>query len=121
MQVSGCNVCDKTVKCDHMAKQDVIKQCNTQGHQDRAISLKSQSKLNFGIPNSDREVTMRTEAEVRMAVLTASCNIPLAFHDKLSRCHRPSTMRMRALHANGATPSPSQWRRRGFARSWRWL
>ena len=67
-----------------MAKQDVIKHYKTQGHQDRAISLKSQSKLNFGMPNSDREVTMRTEAEVRMAVLTASCNIPLAFHDKLS-------------------------------------
>ena len=66
-----------------MGKQDVIKHCKTQGHQDRAISLKSQSRLNFSNPSSD-EVLKRTEAEVRMAVLMASCNIPLAFHDQLS-------------------------------------
>ena len=55
-----------------------------QGHQDRAKALKSQSKLSFLNPAASNEAMKRTEAEVRMAVLTASCNIPLAFHDQLS-------------------------------------
>jgi hypothetical protein len=45
--------------------------------------MKSQSKLSFS-SSSSNEIVKRTEAEVRMAVLTASFNIPLAFHDHLS-------------------------------------
>ena len=64
-----------------MGKRNVIKHCKSQCHRERAKSQNSQSTLNFVRPNSNHEVT---EAEVRMAVLTASCNIPLAFHDQLS-------------------------------------
>ena len=71
-----------------MGKQDLIKHCSTQGHQERAKALESQSKLNFLNPAASEEATKRTEAEVRMAVLTASCNIPLAFHDQLSPMFR---------------------------------
>lgn len=67
-----------------MGKQDVIKHCKTQGHLDRAKSLKSQTRLTFSNPATSNEVLKRTEAEVRMTVLAASCNIPLAFHDQLS-------------------------------------
>ena len=67
-----------------MGKQDVIKHCKTQGHQDKAKSLQSQSRLTFSNPTASDEVLKRTEAEARMAVLTASCNVPLAFHDQLS-------------------------------------
>ena len=77
-----------------MGKQDVIKHCKTQGHQDRARSLQSQSRLNFSDPALSDEISKRTEVEVRMAVLTASCNIPLAFHDQLSpavRCMFPDS------------------------------
>jgi len=79
-----CNTCDKMIRCDHMGKQDIIKRCKTQGHQDRAKSLKSESRLSFSNPVTSDEVLKRTEAEVRMAVLTASCNIPFAYHDQLS-------------------------------------
>ena len=67
-----------------MGKQDIIKHSKTQGHLDRAKSLKSQSRLNFSNTATSDEVLKRTEAEVRMAVLTGSCNIPFAFHNQLS-------------------------------------
>ena len=62
-----------------MGKQDIIKHCKTQGHQDRPISLKSHSRLTFAGSSQSDGSLRRTEAEVRMAVLSASCNIPLAF------------------------------------------
>ena len=55
-----------------MGKQDVIKHCKTQGHQDKAKSLQSQSRLTFSNPTASDEVLKRTEAEVRMAVLTVT-------------------------------------------------
>ena len=67
-----------------MGKQDIIKHCKTQGHQDRAKSLESQSRLNFSNPATSDEVLKRTAAEVKIAVLTACCNIPFTFHDQLS-------------------------------------
>lgn len=66
-----------------MGRGDVIKHCSTQCHLDQAVAMKSQSKLSFLSPSST-ESLKRTEAEVRIAVLTASFNIPLAFHDHLS-------------------------------------
>ena len=77
-----CNVCSKNVKCDHMGRGDVVKHCSTQCHLDQAVAMKSQSKLSFSSPSIEN--LKRTEAEVRMAVLAASFNIPLAFHDHLS-------------------------------------
>ena len=83
-----CNVCDKKIKCDHMWKKDVILHCKSRSHLDQSKSLKSQPKLTFNIQSN--EDLKRTEAEVRMAVLTASSNVPLAFHDRL---HHPPTIR----------------------------
>lgn len=66
-----------------MGKGHILQHCNAQGHQDLAKLQTSQTKLKFSAQTSS-EALKRTEAEVKMAVLTASCNIPLAFHDRLS-------------------------------------
>ena len=77
-----CTVCDKKLKCDHMGRKDIIAHSETKSHQDQAKLLRSQSRLPF--LESTSEVTQRTEAELKLAVLAAHSNIPLAFHDKLS-------------------------------------
>ncbi len=64
-----------------MGKQDIVKHCHTQGHQDQARSLQSQTRIRFDIPESN-EILKRMEAELKIAVLTASSNIPMAFHDR---------------------------------------
>ena len=66
-----------------MGKGDVLKHTKTQLHQELAVSRKSQSKLKLSSSCSS-EVSQIIEAEVRMAVLTACSNVPLAFHDHLS-------------------------------------
>lgn len=78
-----CNICDKTIKCDHMGKPDVVKHMQTQGHKDRAQSMKSQTTIHFK-PMASNEDIKRIEAELKMSVLTACSNVPLAFHDSLS-------------------------------------
>ena len=45
--------------------------------------MNCQSKLTFAGQSSD-EVLRRTAAELKMAVVAAASNIPLAFYDKLS-------------------------------------
>ena len=67
-----------------MGKQDGVKHSKTQGHRDRARALHCQPTLSFSNPVAAEESLKRTEAKVRMAVLTASCNVPFAFHDQLS-------------------------------------
>lgn len=74
-----CNICDKAVRCDHMGKRNVIKHFKSQCHRERAKSLNSQSTLNFQIMKLLLELRLKWEW-----VLTATCNIPLAFHDQLS-------------------------------------
>ena len=66
-----------------MGKQDIIKHCNTKNHLTLAKALNNQSRLTFNTPERSKDLK-RTEAEVQMAVLTASSNVPLAFHDSLS-------------------------------------
>lgn len=66
-----------------------MKHCSSQSHLEQASAMKSQSKLSFSLPYSSENLK-RMEAEVKMAVLTASCNIPLAFHDRLSPMIRSS-------------------------------
>ncbi len=66
-----------------MGRQEVIQHTKTQSHQQQAKSFASQSKLSFTDPLAN-ETKKRIEAELKIAVLTAHCNIPLAFHDKLS-------------------------------------
>ena len=78
-----CTICDKNIKCNHMGKQDVVKHCLTRSHKDQAQVLESQSRICFSAPESS-ESLKRIEAELKIAVLTASSNIPMAFHDQLS-------------------------------------
>lgn len=66
-----------------MGKQDVSKHCHTQSHQDQARSLESQTRIRFSAPEST-ESLKRMVAELKIAVLAASSNIPMAFHDLLS-------------------------------------
>ena len=56
--------------------------CKSKSHLEQAKSLKSQSRLSFSSQAQDD--MKRTEAELQMAVLTASANVPLAIHDRLS-------------------------------------
>ena len=68
-----------------MGKQDVIQHCKSASHLAQAQRMDSQNKLGFaGSGPSSTVVLKRTEAELKMAVLSASCDIPLAFHDHLS-------------------------------------
>ncbi|CAB4036850.1 PREDICTED: uncharacterized protein LOC107326933 [Paramuricea clavata] len=66
-----------------MGKQDIIKHCNMKNHVAMSKALANQQKLSFHTPERSEELK-RTEAELQMAVLTASSNVPLAFHDNLS-------------------------------------
>ena len=73
----------KKVKCSHMGKKDVIKHCNTRSHLDNAELQKTQTKVQLlsNISNRNNNTNL---AELKMAMLTASSNIPLAFHHRLS-------------------------------------
>ena len=64
-----------------MGKPDVVKHMQTQGHKDRAQSMKSQATIHFK-PIPSHEDIKRIEAELKMSVLTACSNLP--FHDSLS-------------------------------------
>ena len=66
-----------------MGKQDIIKHCNTKSYLDLAKALDNQPKLTFNTPQTSED-QKKTEAELQIAVLTVSSNVPLAFHDKLS-------------------------------------
>ena len=77
----ACKICNKRIKCDHMGRREVVKHCETQSHKDQAKSFHLQSKLPVSTQGPSSQ---RLAAELKMAVLTASSNIPLAFHDKLS-------------------------------------
>ena len=65
-----------------MGKQDVVKHSRTQSHIEQARRMSSQPRLTFG--QSSDEVLRRTAAELKLVVVAAASNIPLAFHDKLS-------------------------------------
>ena len=57
--------------------------CKSNSHLEQAKVLEAQPKLQFQ-PQSTSDDLKRTEAELRMAVLTATSNAPMAFHDYLS-------------------------------------
>ena len=85
-----------------MGKQDVVKHSKPQGHRDRARDLQCQPTLSFSNPVAAEERMKRTEVEVRMAVVTASCNVPFAFHDQLSpaiRTYFPDSKRATKYHS----------------------
>ena len=60
----------------------MVQHCKSKSHLDQAKALNAQLTLSFQAQASDDY--KRTEAELQLAVLTASCNVPLAFHDRLS-------------------------------------
>ena len=64
-----------------MGKREIIKHAESKSHRDQAKLMKAQTSLNFSAKDS---VDKTTEAELKMAILTAASNIPLAFHDRLS-------------------------------------
>ena len=64
-----------------MGKNDIIKHSATKSHLENARIMKSQTTLKFP---STTDVDKTIEAELKFAILTASCNIPIAFHDHLS-------------------------------------
>ena len=66
-----------------MGRKDVVKHSKTQSHLEQARALSSQPRLSFGNQPSN-EVSQRTAAELKIAVVAAASNIPLAFHDRLS-------------------------------------
>lgn len=66
-----------------MGKRDVIKHCETKSHKDQSKSFQLQSRLQL-TPTGSSESVKRIMAELKFAVLSVSCNIPMAFHDKLS-------------------------------------
>ncbi len=101
-----CNVCCVSILCDHQGKGDVKAHCRTTGHRQKAVALEKQPRLRFdpAIANLGRKTT---EAEVKMAVLCAHANIPIAFHDKLSPAIRSqfSDSKVAAQYHSASTKS----------------
>ncbi len=64
-----------------MGRREVVKHCETQSQKDQVKSFYLQSRLPL---STWRPSSQRLKAELRMVNLTASSNISLAFHDKLS-------------------------------------
>ena len=58
----------------------MAKHSRTQSHIDQARAMNSQPRLSFSRQSSN-EVSQRTAAELKLAVVAAAFNIPLAFHD----------------------------------------
>ena len=65
-----------------MGKNDVTMHCKSKSHLEQAKALNAQPKL-FQ-PQSTSQDLKRTEVELCMAVLTATSNVSMAFHDHLS-------------------------------------
>ena len=78
-----CNVCCVSIRCDHQGKGDVKAHCKSAGHLQKAKALDKQPRLDYESSKANLDKST-IEAEVKMAVLGAHSNIPLAFHDKLS-------------------------------------
>ena len=66
-------------------KRDVLAHCESKSHLDQAKLMKSQTRLSFQKPPNPTETLKRTEAELQMAVLTATSNVPFSIHDRLRR------------------------------------
>ena len=64
-----------------MGKQDIVHvhHCKSQSHLDQARAQKSQPRLSFSAPYSS-EIEKKTEAELKMAVLTAASRPVASFN-----------------------------------------
>ena len=79
-----CNICDKKLSCGHMGRQDVVKHSHGKMDQRMAKSMEKQATIAQSMSLQSQQGMKTTEAELKMAVLATSSNIPLAFHDRLS-------------------------------------
>ena len=78
-----CNICAKTLLCNHQGKKDVLDDLETTGHKSRTKASQSETKINFCATSNDSLLGKEKSVEGTMSVLTATKNIPLAFCDKL--------------------------------------
>ena len=80
-----CNICAKTILCNHQGKKDVLDHLETTGHKSRTKASQSQTKINdlSNATSNDSLLQKTTSAEVTMSVLTVTENISLAFHEQL--------------------------------------
>ena len=87
-----CNICAKTILCNHQGKKDVLDHLETTGHKSRTKASQSQTKINdlSNATSNDSLLQKTTSAEVTMSVLTVTENISLAFHEQLSPAICPS-------------------------------
>lgn len=68
-----------------MGKHDIIQHSQTEGHKAIASARFQQTRLTaHSLSTASQVAAKRIEVELKMAVLLASSNIPLAFNDKLS-------------------------------------
>lgn len=85
-----------------MGRQDVVKHCSGKLHLSMAKSMDKQVSIVSCMSAQSQQDSKTTEAEVRMAVISAASNIPLAFHDKLSPAIRscfPDSKTVQAYHS----------------------
>ncbi len=78
-----CNLCCTSILCHHLGKRDVKAHCKSAGHLQKAKALDKQHWFEYEPAKANLDKNTM-EAEVKMAVLGAHVNIPIAFHDKVS-------------------------------------
>ena len=79
-----CNICAKTLLCNHQGKKDILDDLETTGHKSRTKTSQSETKINFCATSNNSLLGKAKSAEGTMSVLTATKNIPMVFCDKLS-------------------------------------
>ena len=72
------------LSCGNMGRQDVVKHSHGKMHQRMAKSMEKQATIAQSTSLQSQQGMKTTEAELKMAVLATSSNIPLPFHDQLS-------------------------------------
>ena len=94
-----CNICDKKFSCGHMGRQDVVKHSHG----------KIYGEIGYNCSVYVTTISARYEAELKMAVLATSSNIPLfnTFDTRLSSLldakMNPVTVRIYDLNHNKVT------------------
>ena len=78
-----CNICAKTLLCNHQGKKDVLDDLETTGHKSRTKASQSETKINFCATSNDSLLGKAKSVEGTISALTATKNIPMAFCDKL--------------------------------------
>ena len=79
-----CITCDKTIICDHQDKKDVTDHIDTPNHKSTGEVRKNQTQITFSSVSDDTILQKLTFAELKIAVLSATQNIPSVFHDTFS-------------------------------------